>query len=363
MDESATKSLGPAVLGIAWVFAALAIAVVGARFYVRLGIIRRLTVDDYIIVITFLLALGNNIMLTISASWGLGKHINDLASQPEAIMYTVKYVFLCEFFSIMSPGFGRISFAFLLLALVPPNKTRRRFLWSIIIIQFIVDVGTVVISFSQCRPIEGFWDHSIDAGCWPPYVQQYTGFVQGSVCSAVDLMLAVFPATLFWTLNIKFKDKLALCGIMGLGIFAMVASIVKTVKLQAISETGDITYAMAELAIWWTSLEAYLVLIVVSMPTLRPIFKTKRGTRQDAASYALNNTTSRKKPTANTDTSNPGSFERLYETPMVSNHISVSGNRRGGDPLVDEASEPSGFQPKSPGIWKDTTVSVSRDHE
>ena len=94
-------------------------------------------------------------------------------------MYSIKWVYLCEFFSIMSPGFGRISFAFLLLELTPPVKWRRRFLLTIIAIQFIVDVGTVIISFSQCRPIAGFWNPHIQAHCWPPKVQEYTGFFQG----------------------------------------------------------------------------------------------------------------------------------------------------------------------------------------
>ena len=94
-------------------------------------------------------------------------------------MYTVKYVFLCEAFAILSPGFGRISYGFLLLALLPPTTLRRRFLWAIIAIQFVVDVATVTVSFVQCRPIEGFWDKSVEADCWPPYYQQYGGYIQG----------------------------------------------------------------------------------------------------------------------------------------------------------------------------------------
>lgn len=55
----------------------------------------------------------------------------------------------------------------------------------------------------------------------------------------------------------------------------MIASIIKTVQLQAITAKADITYAMAHLATWWT-LEAYLVIIATSIPTLRPIMSTNR---------------------------------------------------------------------------------------
>ncbi|KAJ0107473.1 hypothetical protein J7T55_007662 [Diaporthe amygdali] len=224
----APNSLGAAVAAVAWVFAALAIVTVAARFYVRLKIVRKLFRDDYVILVTFTFAIINSAFVTISVWWGLGHHISALVSHPERVTNAVKWMFLSEIFAIMSPGFGRISFAFLLLGLLPPSgprSLRPMILWSIIAIQFVVDLGTVIISLVQCRPIVGFWDKSIEAGCWDPRVQQYAGFLQG----------------------------LALSAVMGLSIIAMVASIVRTVKLQAITETDDQTYAMAEAAIWWTA--------------------------------------------------------------------------------------------------------------
>jgi hypothetical protein len=45
--------LGPAVVIVAWVFAALAAVVVGTRLFVRLRIVpRTLRLDDYIILLT-----------------------------------------------------------------------------------------------------------------------------------------------------------------------------------------------------------------------------------------------------------------------------------------------------------------------
>lgn len=95
------------------------------------------------------------------------------------IQNTVKWVFLCEFFSILSPGIGRIAYAFLLLGLVPPVQWRTRFLWSIMAIQFVVDIVTIIISFTQCRPLSKFWNHDVPGTCWSPSVQQDTGFFQG----------------------------------------------------------------------------------------------------------------------------------------------------------------------------------------
>jgi hypothetical protein len=46
MDSS---NLGPGVLAVSWVFGALAIIIVGTRYYVRLRIVERFTIDDWLI--------------------------------------------------------------------------------------------------------------------------------------------------------------------------------------------------------------------------------------------------------------------------------------------------------------------------
>ncbi|KAI0096316.1 hypothetical protein F4776DRAFT_651703 [Hypoxylon sp. NC0597] len=341
----AVKNLGPSVVAIAWTFALLSTAVVSGRFYVRLRILRRLTVDDCIVAITFLLAIGNSIFLTIAVAWGLGQHVDVLAPQLDSTMYTIKWVYLCEFFGILSPGFGRISYAFLLLGLTPPSKTQQRFLWAIIWVQLIVDIGIIIISFAQCQPLYGYWDSNAEANCWPPHVQLYAGYFQGSVCSLVDLILAVFPVSLFWNLKMETKQKLSLSCMMGLGIFAMAASIIKTINLRAFTDTTDLTYAMARLAIWWT-LEGYLVLLAVSIPTLRPIFR---------------NVKAKKRARINNSQENRGPFQRLGDSMFVAD-IS-SDNELQSNGACGHRMGPSGTQDcqthNKGGIRRDITISIT----
>ncbi|PQE19574.1 integral membrane protein [Rutstroemia sp. NJR-2017a WRK4] len=61
-------------------------------------------------------------------------------------------------------------------------------------------------------------------------------------CALVDFILAVFPISLLWNLQMKLKVKVSLSIVMGLGVF----------------------------------LEVYLVLIAASIPTLRPLMGTRR---------------------------------------------------------------------------------------
>ncbi|KAK2595730.1 hypothetical protein N8I77_013755 [Diaporthe amygdali] len=372
----APNSLGAAVVTVAWVFAALAIVTVAARFYVRLKIVRKLFRDDYVILVTFTFAIINSAFVTISVWWGLGHHISALVSHPERVTNAVKWMFLSEIFAIMSPGFGRISFAFLLLGLLPPSgprSLRPMILWSIIAIQFVVDLGTVIISLVQCRPIVGFWDKSIQAGCWDPRVQQYAGFLQGFV----DLALALFPANLFWNANMEWKQKVALSAVMGLNIIAMVASIVRTVKLQAITETDDQTYAMAEAAIWWT-VEAYLVLLAVSIPTLRPMLKSKKpitprelgGHRDGAKPVASKALRARAGNSILSDSHSMAPFDRLWEPYTFVNDISGGDQGTSGKantyymgPVSQSWPGVVGGRTTDNHIRKDITVSVTLCHQ
>ncbi|RYO87814.1 hypothetical protein DL764_008808 [Monosporascus ibericus] len=297
MAERPSESLGLTVLAVTWVFAGLATVVIAARFYVCLRILRKVSVDDYVILLTLLLGIGNGIFLTISYSWGLGTHIEFLTKVH--IMYTIKWVYLCEFFAIMCPGFGRISYAFLLLKIIPPSKTRRRFLWAIIWIQFAVDIGTVAISFAQCRPIEGFWNRDIEASCWPPYVQQHVGFFQG--------------------------------------------------------------YAMAELAIWWT-LEAYLVLLAVSIPSLRPVLKAKKpGSQRWVSSGRENSSFHSLKRARASNKNNPSGRDPFYGYTVL-NEISRDDSNRAADTTFPHATHAGNGRIKFDGedvIRKDVTVSVT----
>lgn len=130
------------------------------------------------------LALGNSALVTISVNWGLGKHIEFL--NPENISNSLKWALFAELFGVMSPCIGRISFALLLLNILPPGVRRRRFLWTIIGCQFVVDVVCVTIAYCQCKPLEKWWRPQIEGTCWPQEVQEYIGFFQGCESACCD---------------------------------------------------------------------------------------------------------------------------------------------------------------------------------
>ncbi|KAI8965446.1 hypothetical protein F5Y11DRAFT_344606 [Daldinia sp. FL1419] len=361
-------NLGPALLAVAWLVASISILVVALRFYVRIGITRRFGVDDGLIILTLLCLVGNAGFLTVAVSWGLGKHNDALTSDIERV-HSIKWMYICEFFAIFGPLFGRISFALLLSSIIPPSRPTRIFLWALIGIHTVTDVATIIICLAQCQPFSGYWDKSIVSYCWPVTIQQSMAYIQGSLGSAVDLALAILPCSLFWNLNMHWKQKAYLSTVMGFGVFAMAASIAKTIELSTLSKP-DASYHTAKLAICWT-LECQLVLLSASIPVVRPLFKTPRPfsrSRSDNAKNPNNMNTFMMWKLAHSSKSRKshGSFEPLQEptVPSMPPRITSSGE------------EPKLFQPDEchmtpvgrntlhdgqSGIRKDIEVSISYD--
>ena len=107
-------------------------------------------------------------------------------------------------------------------------------------------------------------------------------------------MLALYPVTLVYNLQIKLKLKLTLCVLMGLGVFTAACSLVKTVQFNRIQATTDTTRKnpplhaffererlatdplpvdeIAPLMIWGVT-EMWVVLIASSVAPLWPLLR------------------------------------------------------------------------------------------
>jgi hypothetical protein len=68
----------------------------------------------------------------------------------------------------------------------------------------------------------------------------------------------------------KFKTKLGLSLLLGLSIIAMIACVIKTIELKALGDPVDFTMSTVNFVVWFT-IEQYIVIIVASVPTLRPL--------------------------------------------------------------------------------------------
>ncbi|KAI9692684.1 MAG: hypothetical protein M1820_009434, partial [Bogoriella megaspora] len=239
------------------------------------ALVKKVAVDDYLLVVAVLLSWVLAALVQISCNWGLGRHIWTL--DPKHIEQSLKFVFISQPFGISTGVFGRISFAATLLRLPGPHdRWKKAVLWSVIAEQAVINITSITLQFVQCgRHVEGLWNKQVaaKAHCFPRSVVDKFGIFQSSTSVATDLALTVIPLWIIWDMQLKPAVKVSLAFLLGLSIFAMITTIVQTIQDAKIPGSSDITVTLVHVFIWG-ALEGVMVIIAASMAALKPLFKT-----------------------------------------------------------------------------------------
>ncbi|KAL8828893.1 MAG: hypothetical protein Q9191_002324 [Dirinaria sp. TL-2023a] len=129
-----------------------------------------------------------------------------------------------------------------------------------------------------CRPLKAYWDIGVDA-VWS--ILKWKGvdlaaLIAGIVLSIItDLLCATFPAFFLRDLQVKFKTKIALCILMGLGVITATCCTVRTVLSGAIKDP-DITWAISA-NVAWRLPEVNIGIVCANAPVFRPLYLYYQG--------------------------------------------------------------------------------------
>ncbi|KAF3483513.1 uncharacterized protein GIQ15_02837 [Arthroderma uncinatum] len=213
-------------------------------------------------------------MLTVSIHYGLGQHATFL-TEPQRIQAN-KYNWLSQGFHVMSTNFGKVSIALFLLRIIVNSRPQKIFLYTITSMLVIINSVCVFTIFGQCTPTPRLWDSRVAGHCWLPHYQRDFAFFQGSFSALSDGALAIYPIFMIWNLQMERRLKIAVGGVMALGIVAMVAAVIKTIFLASLTARSDYTFDTISLTIW-TNTEQYLIIIAACIPPLGPLLKLAMG--------------------------------------------------------------------------------------
>lgn len=115
------------------------------------------------------------------------------------------------------------------------------------------------------------WDKSIEGQCFSAHVTYLAGYIGFGLDTFTDLVCAGIPIFIIYRLQMNVRTKVALCILMGLGVFTAGCAIAKAVTLKGIfakDYTWNITYPGQ-----WTVTEHIVGIVIASIPLLRPLFK------------------------------------------------------------------------------------------
>ena len=173
-----------------------------------------------------------------------------------------------EGLSIIGIGVIKISMCLTLLRIVELARRRTtQFLWCLLIFVGITHFGLGMMYFLHCRPLTAVWS---GASCLPTYTINLAGYLIFAMDAVTDLICAMIPILLVQQLQMDMRTKLALSGLMSLGVLTAGCAVAKGISLRRVRD-GDYTWGLNIVAIW-AAVEQFLGIIITSVPMLRPLF-------------------------------------------------------------------------------------------
>jgi hypothetical protein len=166
---------------------------------------------------------------------------------------------------------AKISMAYMLLRIMR-SKSWHTFLYVIIGIQLATGVGLMTVVLAQCRPMSGAWDPQPDSKCWSPVAMQVTLYISGTVSIIADFIFTLMPLTFISKMNLPLRQKIVLGSLMGLGLFATAAGIVKLTLVRTYMYGGDTLYRTTDLYMWGF-LEQEMSIVALCVPCLKAPFE------------------------------------------------------------------------------------------
>ncbi|KAL4964303.1 uncharacterized protein BDV14DRAFT_78356 [Aspergillus stella-maris] len=327
MDESdASANRGWILLAVSWPFFAICTIITGLRFYVRTRLIRSLGWDDAFIFLALVCATLNSVLINISVSHGTGRHTSTLTLESQ--IGAMKYQVLSQGFHVMATNWGKVSVALFLIRIISEVKNHKRGMYALIVVMTVINAAAVGTIYGQCSPPDLIWDHRVEGSCWPPGAQKKFAYFQGSFSAFTDLILAIYPLFTIKDLQMAMKVKVGLGVVLSLGIIAMVAAIIKTTHLPALTLYKDYTWDTVNLTIW-VLVEEYLIILAACIPSLTPLFniivrhRSSKRSRSDANVLA--------------DVTSPHSRLHSHSHPHSRSHSKIRSNRKGSKHRAGES--------------------------
>ncbi|KAK4121972.1 hypothetical protein N657DRAFT_576661 [Parathielavia appendiculata] len=269
--------LSQVYIGVTSALMFLCVIAFGTRIYQRIRPVWKVGLDDYFIAAGFILTIADWAMLfpmMVPPHPGL----IPLSQSTEA----GKSSWLAIAVWGLSMTCIKISIALTLLRIQGKERGWRIFLYTLMAVQAVYGVGNTLFNLViACRPLQAAWNPFLPgATCVSVEVMRTVSNVGSAVNITTDVLLSLAPATFLRKLNRPLRERVFVCVLMGMGLFASVSSIVKTVIVQGWGDPTmslDDWWAVGVSICTWTVLEQVLSVLAACVPAMKGIFQKCLG--------------------------------------------------------------------------------------
>ncbi|KAB2578440.1 hypothetical protein DBV05_g3019 [Lasiodiplodia theobromae] len=268
------ENAGPTILGVTVGMTVLASVISFAlRLYVRIRMIRKIGWDDYMMCIAALLSIIGMIIVIFEVQNGGGRHRQYV--EPNVFSTGMYLNFLTQPIYLFIALFVKESVGFFLLRITGGVKYRI----LIISIMVVLAVYTVACFFTivlQCRDLRIIWNPTVETTCWSIHVMHGLGYTNSVVNIVTDFAFAVLiPIPLIIPLQMSIRKKLSLLLILGMGVAASTAGIMRAVHMGAYGTRGDFLWDSSAITIWYV-VETQVGVVAGNLPCAKPLLVAAR---------------------------------------------------------------------------------------
>lgn len=170
---------------------------------------------------------------------GTGRHLHYLHEPKVAEAQVVRWNTYYQVLNVIGAFTTKLSISLFLLR-IKRDRVFKYVVIAVITSLGIVSVIAVASITTQCTPLEKLWNPSIKGHCISSNFFHVTTYVQSGFSIIADLFLTISPIVILWNVRISIRKKIAICGLMSLGLMATVANALRNAYIPTLS-ASDLT--------------------------------------------------------------------------------------------------------------------------
>ncbi|PYH69385.1 oxidoreductase [Aspergillus vadensis CBS 113365] len=268
-DESGGSN-APGILAAVGTLTGLSTLVLWLRCYVRGYLLRRFNAEEYIITVAWLCAVGVLVCFVLEAQHGVGRFSKDITDEDEQDLS--KLVYYHSIIVMVGLSLVKISLAVFLRRFSSTILSKALVGSIIFLVAFTIACGLTLIL--QCIPVAAAWDTSLrpHARCFDNDTYTAIGLWNSITNLVTDVIFATLPIPLFIGIQVNWRTKFSLIGVLSLGYLACVAGIVKIIsQVNVLKEQNMYRH---DTFMIWNCAELNVAILAACLPSLKPLLKS-----------------------------------------------------------------------------------------
>ncbi|KAI1814690.1 hypothetical protein GGS20DRAFT_398939 [Poronia punctata] len=275
--NASTENNGVGLFATATVMLAISWISVALRTYVRAVMTRSFQADDWVMLAGLAVFTVSCVFIYLGLGFGLGSH-NRALSQADEIE-ALKWQALATGSYVLDMWLIKLSIGMFLLRLA----VQKRYKYVLHLSIFVVGVWSLALFFwnvFQCNPVSAQWDYTVlerdpTSHCVTADEIVSAAYSLSALTILSDWFYALIPIPMIWSVTMTTQAKWSVIAVLGLGIFASVATLIRLKFLADLTDVSDILHAGTD-AMIWTLIEPGVAISAASLATIRPLLRSWR---------------------------------------------------------------------------------------